>query len=106
MAKHKALELEFLRRKWKIAKRDWGVHLDEESEIEEHALQTCLDFIERERADIDEGTKHYSGASHWTNALTSAVRVIGVANDYGRFQLLVRLFRPPSWARCTGLIDR
>jgi hypothetical protein len=46
-ARYKARVLENFRRKQEPTEDDWVLHLDEESEIDEYALRTCLDFIER-----------------------------------------------------------
>lgn len=51
-AKYKARSLEWFRQKWKLTGQDWVLHLDEETEIEFYALQSCLDFIERGGEDI------------------------------------------------------
>ncbi|KAL4899973.1 hypothetical protein BDW74DRAFT_188840 [Aspergillus multicolor] len=111
-AKYKARVLEFFRQKWSLGKDDWVLHLDEESEIDEYALQTCLDFIERGQGDIGMGTIYYNGASHWSNSLLSAAEVMRIADDYGRFQLPVRLFDRPllgwmhgSWILINGAVE-
>lgn len=46
-AKYKARAQEYFRLKYKFSKEDWVLHLDEESEMDDRALQTTLDFIER-----------------------------------------------------------
>lgn len=51
-AKYKARALEFFRQKHNLTKNDWVLHLDEESEIDEYVIETCLDFIERGTAQV------------------------------------------------------
>ena len=51
-AKYKARAQEYFRLKYKFSKEDWVLHLDEESEMDDRALQTTLDFIERGTADL------------------------------------------------------
>lgn len=51
-ARYKARALEWFRCHWKVSKDDWVLHLDEETMIDEYALQTCIDFIERGTEDI------------------------------------------------------
>lgn len=50
-ARYKARVLEYFRRQQELTEDDWVLHLDEESELDEYAIKTCLDFIER-------GTEH------------------------------------------------
>ena len=51
-AKYKARAQEWFRLKYKFSKEDWILHLDEESEMDDRALQTTLDFIERGTAEL------------------------------------------------------
>jgi hypothetical protein len=51
-AKYKARAQEHFRLKYKFSKEDWVLHLDEESEMDDRALQTTLDFIQRGTADL------------------------------------------------------
>jgi hypothetical protein len=46
-AKYKARALEYFRITAKLGPEDWVLHLDEETLIDEHCLQACIDFIER-----------------------------------------------------------
>lgn len=46
-AKYKARALEYFRITAKLGSEDWVLHLDEETLIDEHCLQACIDFIER-----------------------------------------------------------
>lgn len=47
-AKHKARALEYFRHAVKMDRDDWILHLDEETTIDEHALNACVDFIREE----------------------------------------------------------
>ncbi|GAQ44609.1 hypothetical protein AtubIFM61612_007697 [Aspergillus tubingensis] len=111
-AKFKARALEFFRQKYKFSKEDWILHLDEESEIDERVMRTSLDFIEKGTADYGMGTIYYTSTGHWDKAFTSAAEVMRVTEDYGRFQLPVRLFRRPflgwvhgSWILINGAVE-
>ncbi|KAL3470109.1 glycosyl transferase family group 2-domain-containing protein [Aspergillus californicus] len=111
-AMYKARALEFFRRKHKLTPLDWVLHLDEESEINQEVITACLDFIERGDADIGMGTILYNAANHWKNSFLSTAEVIRIADDYGRFQLPVRLFRRPilgwmhgSWILINGAVE-
>ncbi|KAL4878172.1 glycosyl transferase family group 2-domain-containing protein [Aspergillus karnatakaensis] len=111
-AKYKARALEFFRRKHNLTKEDWVLHLDEESEIDDYVIETCLDFIERGNAQVGMGTIYYNGASHWDNALLSTAEALRIAEDFGRFQLPVRLFNRPqlgwmhgSWILINGEVE-
>ncbi|KAF1975494.1 hypothetical protein BU23DRAFT_566608 [Bimuria novae-zelandiae CBS 107.79] len=46
-ATHKARALEYFRQQQRLTKKDWVLHLDEETLIDGHVAQTCIDFIER-----------------------------------------------------------
>lgn len=51
-ATHKARVLERYRRQANLTDHDWVLHLDEETEIDEYLMKTCLDFIERGSDDV------------------------------------------------------
>ena len=59
-----------------------------------------------------QGTIYYSGANHWKNSFLSVAEVTRIAEDFGRFQLPVRLFRRPmlgwmhgSWILISGKVQ-
>ncbi|KAJ5328787.1 hypothetical protein N7452_009177 [Penicillium brevicompactum] len=111
-AKYKARAQEWFRLKYKFSKEDWILHLDEESEMDDRALQTTLDFIERGTAELGMGTIYYTASNHWTSMLMSAAEVVRVAEDFGRFQLPLLLFRRPylgwthgSWLLINGAVE-
>ncbi|OQD82740.1 hypothetical protein PENANT_c020G03800 [Penicillium antarcticum] len=111
-AKYKARAQEYFRLKYKFSKEDWVLHLDEESEMDDRALQTTLDFIERGTADLGMGTIYYTSANHWKNMFLSAAEVARVTEDYGRFQLPLLLFNRPfvgwthgSWLLINGAVE-
>ncbi|RAH67809.1 glycosyltransferase family 2 protein [Aspergillus aculeatinus CBS 121060] len=94
-ARHKARVLEWCRRHWRLSEEDWVLHLDEETEITEEVMSSCLDFIERGAEDIGMGTIFYDAHNHWKNPLLTVAEALRVAEDFGRFQLPVRLFQRP-----------
>lgn len=51
-ARHKARALEWYRIQCQLTAEDWVLHLDEETELDDFAIQTCIDFIERGSEDI------------------------------------------------------
>lgn len=51
-ARYKGRALEWCRQHWKLSKSDWILHLDEETQIDEYLVKTCLDFIERGTEDF------------------------------------------------------
>ncbi|KAL4805108.1 glycosyltransferase family 2 protein [Aspergillus unguis] len=111
-AKYKARALEYFRQTQALTKDDWVLHLDEESEADAYAIQSCLDFIERGTGDVAIGTIFYNGANHWSNALLSAAEAMRIADAFGRFQLPVRLFQRPllgwmhgSWNLINGAVE-
>lgn len=111
-ARYKARVLEYFRRSQNLGNDDWVLHLDEEAEVDGDVIRGCLDFIERGTAHVGmvyslrvlsssqailmgQGTTHYNSFNHWTNPFLSTVEVNRVAEDFGRFQLPVRLFQRP-----------
>ncbi|KIW17395.1 hypothetical protein PV08_04589 [Exophiala spinifera] len=105
-AKYKARALEYFRREQNFSKGDWVLHLDEESLIDEYVIQECLNFIERGNGDIGMSSIFYNSTNHWRNNLLSAAEVLRVAEDFGRFQLPVRLFQRPllGWMHGSGIL--
>ncbi|KAF9888880.1 hypothetical protein FE257_008250 [Aspergillus nanangensis] len=111
-AKYKARALEHFRQKYQLSKEDWVLHLDEESEIDEHVMVTSLDFIERGTAQFGNGTIYYTTRNHWSNTFLSAAEVVRLAEDYGRFHLPFKIFRRPllgwvhgSWMLINGEVE-
>ena len=51
-ARFKARSLEWFRTALNFRDDDWVLHLDEESVIDKHTVQGCIDFIEREQQDF------------------------------------------------------
>ncbi|PYI04605.1 hypothetical protein BO78DRAFT_166604 [Aspergillus sclerotiicarbonarius CBS 121057] len=111
-ALYKARALEHFRQKYKLSKEDWVLHLDEESEIDEHVMVTSLDFIERGTALFGNGTIYYTSTNHWASTFLSAAEVVRLAEDYGRFQLPFKTLRRPllgwihgSWMLINGEME-
>ncbi|KAJ6191594.1 hypothetical protein N7519_001615 [Penicillium mononematosum] len=111
-AKYKGRALEWCRLHWKLSELDWVLHLDEETEIDEYLVKACFDFIERGTEDIGmvgipveallcivlkhvQGTIYYTAHNYWKNPFLTTAEVFRVADDFGRFQLPVRLFKRP-----------
>ncbi|PYH97045.1 hypothetical protein BO71DRAFT_319466 [Aspergillus ellipticus CBS 707.79] len=111
-ARYKARALEYFRQKYNFGKEDWVLHLDEESQIDDRAMRTTLDFIERGTADFGMGSIYYTSTNHWKNAFLSAAEVSRLAEDYGRFQLPFKTFNRPflgwihgSWILINGELE-
>ncbi|KAJ5548462.1 hypothetical protein N7513_005696 [Penicillium frequentans] len=102
LAKYKGRALEWCRQYWNLSESDWVLHLDEETHIDEYLVKACLDFIERGAEDFGMGTVHYTAHSYWKNAFLTTAETSRVAEDFGRFQLPVRLFRRPLFGCIHG----
>jgi hypothetical protein len=88
-ATHKARALEYFRQEQHLTSRDWVLHLDEETLIDNHVVQTCIDFIqgrEREMQMAAQGIILYNAYQYWDNWLLTAADVIRVIDDFGHFQ--------------------
>ncbi|OQD91820.1 hypothetical protein PENSOL_c048G11216 [Penicillium solitum] len=94
-AKYKGRALEWCRLHWKLSDLDWVLHLDEETEIDEYLVQACLDFIEGGTEDVGMGTIYYTSHNYWKNPFLTTAEVFRVTEDFGRFQLPIRLFKRP-----------
>ncbi|CRL30484.1 unnamed protein product [Penicillium camemberti] len=94
-AKYKGWALEWCRLHWKLSELDWVLHLDEETEIDEYLVQACLDFIERGTEDVGMGTIYYTSHNYWKNPFLTTAEIFRVAEDFGRFQLPIRVFKRP-----------
>lgn len=111
-AKYKGWALEWCRLHWKLSELDWVLHLDEETEIDEYLVQACLDFIERGTEDVGmvyvalqlssyttlkhvQGTIYYTSHNYWKNPFLTTAEIFRVAEDFGRFQLPIRVFKRP-----------
>ncbi|KAJ5970503.1 uncharacterized protein N7479_000421 [Penicillium vulpinum] len=94
-AKYKGRVLEWCRLYWKLSELDWVLHLDEETEIDGYLVKACFDFIERGTEDIGMGTIYYTSHNYWKNAFLTTAEIFRVADDFGRFQLPIRLFKRP-----------
>jgi hypothetical protein len=88
-ATHKARALEYFRTTQCLSDRDWVLHLDEETLIDAHVVQTCMDFIERrdcENMMAAQGIIMYNAHRYWDNWLLTAADIIRVIDDFGHFQ--------------------
>ncbi|CAI7642569.1 unnamed protein product [Penicillium crustosum] len=98
--KYKARAQEYFRLKYKFSKED--LHLDKESEMDDRALQTTLDFIERGTAELGVGTISYTASNHWRSMLMSAAEVNRVAEDFARSNCLCYFSGVRIWDRLTA----
>ncbi|KAJ5154712.1 uncharacterized protein N7500_010151 [Penicillium coprophilum] len=94
-ARYKGRALEWCRLHWKLSELDWVLHLDEETEIDKYLMKACFDFIERGTEDVGMGTIYYTSHNYWKNSFLTTAEIFRVAEDFGRFQLPVRLFKRP-----------
>jgi hypothetical protein len=88
-ATHKARALEYFRETQLLTVRDWVLHLDEETLIDTHVVQTCMDFIEHrkhKRQMAAQGIIMYNAYRYWDNWLLTAADIIRVIDDFGHFQ--------------------
>jgi hypothetical protein len=88
-ATHKARALEYFRKTQHLTAQDWVLHLDEETLIDSHVAQTCIDFIEhreRENQMAAQGIIMYNAYRYWDNWLLTAADIIRVIDDFGHFQ--------------------
>ncbi|KAJ9386718.1 CAZyme family GT2 [Paecilomyces variotii] len=111
-ARHKARALEWYRIQCQLTAEDWVLHLDEETELDDFAIQTCIDFIERGSEDIGMGTIFYNGRNHWQNTLMTVAEISRISEDWGRFQLPMRVSHRPllgwmkgSWNIINGAVE-
>ena len=88
-ATYKARALEYFRREQSLTNKDWVLHLDEETIIDVHVIQTCIDFIERRERAMQlaaQGIILYNSYRYWNNWLLTAADLIRVIDDFGHFQ--------------------
>lgn len=59
-----------------------------------------------------QGTIYYNGVNHWQNSFLSAAEVTRISDDFGQFQLPVRICRRPllgymhgSWVLNNGAVE-
>ena len=110
-AKYKARALEYARIYQKLTSKDWVLHLDEETQVDEYAVKACLDFIERgdrqfamvgsffrvagQKTDREQGTILYNSSSHWTSAFLTIGETTRITDDFGRFRLPFKTKKRP-----------
>lgn len=88
-ATHKARALEYFRTAQCLTDRDWVLHLDEETLIDAHVVQTCINFIERRACKnmmAAQGIIMYNAYRYWDNWLLTAADIVRVIDDFGHFQ--------------------
>ena len=86
LARHKARSLEYFRTSQLLSDKDWVLHLDEETAVDEHCLLACIDFIERTTYEWGQGIILYNTVNYWKNAALTFAEVLRFRDDLGRFQ--------------------
>jgi hypothetical protein len=85
-AMYKARALEWFRRSAELADNDWILHLDEETVIDEHTLEACIHFAERQDAyEYGQGIIMYNSHGFWGNTLTTIGDISRVRDDFARY---------------------
>ncbi|KAL9051712.1 MAG: hypothetical protein Q9162_005862 [Coniocarpon cinnabarinum] len=93
-AKYKARSLEWFRLNMPVNDDDWVLHLDEESIMDDHGIEACLDFMTRQtETDIGTGVIHYNSDknAYWSNTLLTLGDIGRVHQDWGRLLLQTTL---------------
>ena len=93
--RYKARALEYFRVQTHLGENDWVLHLDEESVLDAHGLQACLDFIRRSRSLLGQGQILYNNHNFWKHPILTAADCIRVADDLGKFHLQYALLHKP-----------
>jgi hypothetical protein len=81
--------LEYFRQEQRLTSKDWVLHLDEEPLIDNHVVQTCIDFIQGREREMQRAAQEimlYNAYQYWDNWLLTAADVIRVIDDFGHFQ--------------------
>lgn len=94
-AKFKARALEYFRKTMRLTDKDWVLHLDEESTIDQNSLYACIDFIERTDYSFGQGIILYNQFEYWKRPLLTMADAIRVGDDLGRFHLQYKIFHRP-----------
>lgn len=88
-ATHKARALEYFREQHELTTLDWVLHLDEETMIDLHVIQTCTAFIERRERKMQmaaQGIILYNAYRYCNHWLLTAEDIIRVIDDFGHLQ--------------------
>jgi hypothetical protein len=94
-ARYKARALEYFRQQQRFGPGDWVLHLDEESVLDAHGLQACIDYCERSPYLYGQGAIFYNNHEFWRRPVLAAADCIRAADDVAKFHLqLARLHRP------------
>lgn len=68
-ALYKARALEYFRQHQELTDDDWVLHLDEETLVDEHCIQTCITFIENTSYEFGQGIILYNTVNYYENYL-------------------------------------
>lgn len=83
----KARALEWLRMTQHYKATDWILHLDEETYVDEYAIKTCIDVVERgTNISIAQGVILYNAHEYWSHSLTAYADCVRALDDFGRYQ--------------------
>jgi|GEM_PF-2954194 hypothetical protein len=94
-AQYKARALEYFRQQQRFGPHDWVLHLDEESRLDRHGLQACLDYCRRSWFLYGQGAIFYNNHDFWRHPLLAAADCVRVGDDLAKFHLqLARLHKP------------
>jgi len=92
---YKARALEYFRQQQHFGPNDWVLHLDEESVIDRHGLQACLDYCQRSPFFYGQGMIFYNNDEFWRHSLLAAADCIRVADDVAKFHMQLSLLHKP-----------
>ncbi|KAI9193277.1 glycosyl transferase family group 2-domain-containing protein [Polychytrium aggregatum] len=95
-SKYKARALEWYRQTMKFTERDWVLHLDEESVIDDESVRRVLRFIWYEHdCTWGQGVILYNQYNYWKNWIYTVADALRVGDDVSRFQLQYTYFKRP-----------
>lgn len=97
-ARYKSRALEYFRLHH-IRNEDWILHMDEESTMDAHTFEKCLEFGTANTYDIGQGVILYNYCNYnlgtFTSKLITVADALRVADDLGRFRLQYHLLHRP-----------
>lgn len=100
LARYKARKLEYFRIH-RLRERDWALHLDEETLVDNHCIQACVDFIERTSWEWGQGIITYNTVNYWLNPVLTFGDILRFRDDLGRFQFQHGRLHKSIWG-CHG----
>lgn len=95
-AKYKARALEWFRKTQNFSNQDWILHLDEETCLDEHAIRSAIDAVERDSTmHVAQGIILYNAHNYWAHKIVAYADVNRVLDDFGRYQFQFNYCRRP-----------